>query len=155
MGMTPDPLLRVTDKPAEPSRSIVEALTEVVADASGLVRAEAQLARIETVDNAAKAGAAVVRIGIGAVFLVLALTFATVAMVVALASMIGLLWALLAVAGGSVLVGILLVATGRGALSGVSLMPRKSMARISADIDSLTSRAESIRQRSADPGNDV
>jgi len=130
-----------------PPRSIAETLTEVAADASSLMRAEMTLAGIETRDNASALGGAVARIALGAVFIALAITFLTVAGVVALASLLGLLWALLIIAGTVAVLGFILIAAGQSAARKQRLLPVQAIARIASDIDSLQARAESIRRK--------
>ncbi len=130
-----------------PPRSIAETLTEVAADASSLVRAELTLAGLETRDNAAALGRAVARIAVGAVLLVLALSFLTVAGVVALAALVGMLWALLIIAAVVAVIGILLILGGQSAARSQQLLPVQALARIAADIDLLQARAENIRLR--------
>ena len=130
-----------------PPRSISETLTEVVADTSSLVRTELTLAGIETRDNVAALGGAAVRIAIGALLLLTAVTFFSVAGVVALATLVGMLFSLLIVAGVLLLLGIALIVGGKTAASTQKLLPMQSLARIAADIDLLQARAESIRSR--------
>ncbi len=128
-------------------RSIAETITEVAADTGSLLRAELTLATLETRANVAAFRGAAARIAVGGVLLVLALTFLTVAGIVALSGILGLLAALLIVAAVVALLGLALVAFGQGAIRKQALLPVQTFARISADLDMLQTRAEAIRSR--------
>ena len=101
-----------SDGAAAPRRSIVDVWTEVAADAGGLIRAEAALARLETGQNLRHAGVQSLKLLAGAVLLAVALVFLAVALVVALSLWIGLVAALLAVAAVSVLMGLVMFVMG-------------------------------------------
>ena len=136
---------------AEPRRSIRATFTEVVADASGLVRTEAALARAETSANVRAIGRSSAVIGAGAVLMAVALIFLTVAGVVALASWIGMLWALLVMAllcGG---LGFALVAHGQSRLSTQAILPERTLNRMSADLQKLAARGQPVRAEEREP----
>lgn len=137
---------------AIPRRSIVDTWIEVVADAGGLVQTEARLARLEVSGNVSRIGRESAKIGAGALFLSLAAIFATVAAVVALAAFIGMLFALLVVMAICGLVGIILVKAGAKGLSGASLLPDRSLGRMSRDLGKLSERAApvTVEQETAD-----
>jgi hypothetical protein len=125
----------------ERRRSIVETWIEVFADAGGLVRAEARLARAETAENLKALGRQTAKLVAGTVLLAMALVFLTVAAVAALAQVTGLLAALLIVTAGCVVVGAVLLRSGAGRLSGQSILPERSLGRMSRDLDNLAARA--------------
>lgn len=143
MATTPDPAPEAptTSADVRGRRSLVGTWTEVVADAGGLIRAEARLARMETADNLKAVGRGSAAIGAGAVLLMLALVFVTVAAVAALAVLIGLIWALLGVAVACAVIGALLVNAGQARLSGQKLLPERTLKRMSNDLDRLAARA--------------
>ncbi|WP_199553900.1 phage holin family protein [Sandaracinobacteroides hominis] len=129
---------------AQPRRSIVDTWIEVFADAGGLVRTEARLARLEISSNVNQIGRQSAKIGAGALFLSLAVIFATVAAVVALAAWIGLLWALLLVMAVCGLIGFILLRAGIDGLSGTSLLPDHSLGRMSRDLGKISARAAPV-----------
>lgn len=122
-------------------RSIVETWTEVVADAGGLVRAEAALARAETGRNMRLIGRESAKILVGGTLALTALMFLTVAAVLALSEFIGLLPALLVVAAFCLGVGWLLISRGIDGVSGQSILPERVLKRIVRDLDRLADRA--------------
>lgn len=142
-----EPDLQTESSVAEP-RSIAETITEVAADAAALMRAELSLAGMETRGNLAAIGGAAARMAVGGVLLVLALAFLTVAGIVALAKIFGLLAALLVAAGVVALCGFALIVIGQGEIRRRHLLPVQTFARMSADLDRLQERAESIRAKS-------
>lgn len=127
---------------APPRRSILRTWSEVVADAGGLLRAEATLARLETADNLRGAGRNALKMGAGLLLLAIAVIFLAVGAVVALAAMIGLGWALLAVALANAAVGAWLLWRGQAGLAAISLLPERAMARLSHDLERLGERAD-------------
>jgi hypothetical protein len=128
-----------------PRRSILGTWTEVVQDAGGILRAEAALARIETADNLKGAGRNALKLGAGLLLLAIAVIFLAVGVVVALAALIGLGWALLVVALVNAAAGGLLMWQGQAGLARVSLLPERAMARLSGDLERLGERAEGRR----------
>jgi hypothetical protein len=125
-------------------RSIVGTWIEVAADAGGLIRAEAGLARAETRANLQAVGREYAKLGAGAVLLSMALVFLTVATVVALAHFIGLLPALLVVALVCVVAGALLLRAGGTAVSRLPILPERTLGRMSRDLDNLAARASPL-----------
>lgn len=132
----------------------MEVVADVVADVSGIVRAELLLGRAETGDNIRALGASALRFGGGLLMVLLAATFGTVAMVVALAGVIGLIWALLLVTALCALFALLLLGRARKGLSTGRLLPEHSLARVAADLDRLSARA-GRRWAGEDPGDDL
>lgn len=139
---------------AEGRRSLVETWTEVVADASGLVQAEAGLARAETAANLRAMLRGSIIILAGLVLCMVAITFLSVAAVVGLAALIGLGWALLAVATVSIVLGVLLVRNGQVRMESLKILPDQSFRRISADLQRLSARGRAMRTSPApaEPG---
>ncbi len=134
---------------ATPRRSIIATWTEVFADLGGLIRAESRLARLEISRNASNIGRESAKVVTGALFLLLAAIFGTVAAVVALAAYIGWLWALLAVMALCAVVGIVVLKMGINGLSDASLLPDESFERIYGDLAWLSNRAEPIKSESS------
>ena len=131
--------------PAEPvpvRPSIASLLSEVVADAGGIVRAEAHLARLEVEGNVRAVGRSAFQAFAGLMFVGLALSFAAVAAVVALSLLVGLLWALLIVTGLCVATGVLLLRRARTLLRGVRLLPEASFGRMADDLERLSQRVQ-------------
>jgi len=125
-----------------PRRSILGTWAEVVADAGGILRTEARLARLETADNLKGAGRNALKMGAGLLLLAIAVIFLAVGAVVALAAVIGLGWALLAVALANAAAGGLLLWQGQAGLAGARLLPERTMARLSSDLERLGERAD-------------
>jgi uncharacterized protein (DUF58 family) len=96
---------------------------------------------METADNLKAVGRGSAAIGAGAVLLMLALVFVTVAAVAALAVVIGLIWALLGVAVVCAALGIWLLNAGQARLSGQKILPERTLKRMSNDLDRLAARA--------------
>ncbi|TPE63681.1 hypothetical protein FJQ54_02150 [Sandaracinobacter neustonicus] len=126
---------------AIPPRSIVETWTEVVADAGGLVRAEAALARAETERNLRVVGRESAKVIAGGMLALMALVFLTVAAVVALAALVGLLPSLLIVAALCALIGWLLISKGLDGVSGQPILPDRALKRLSRDLGAMADRA--------------
>ncbi len=129
-----------------PRRTILGTWTEVIADAGGILRAEAALARLETADNLKGAGRNALKMGAGLLLLTIAVIFLAVGAVVALAAVIGLGWALLAVALVNAAAGALLLWQGQAGLARVSLLPERTMARLTGDLERLGGRADRRRE---------
>lgn len=127
-----------------PRRSIVETWTEVVADAGGLVRAEAALARAETTANLKALGIQTGKMVAGAMLMLLALVFLTTALVAAVALLTGWLVALLIVAALCAGGGLLLVSWGRSRLSGQQILPERSLRRMSRDLERLAEQGSPL-----------
>lgn len=134
-----------------PRRSIAETWTEVVADAGGLVRAEAALARAETAANLKAVGIQSAKLVAGLAFLMLALVFLTTAAVAGIAIFTGWLVALLIVGGLCIASGLLLLLRGRAALSGQQILPERSLQRMSRDLERLAERGDPLPAVGPDP----
>lgn len=140
MGVTPDDSL-----PPGERRSILDTVGEVVADASGLVQAEARLARAETAGNMRGLVRSVATMAAGLMLLMLSLVFLTVAGVIALSAWVGLIGALLVVALVCVLGGVLLARAGLERMATQKLLPEESLRRVSNDLSWLSHRARPVQ----------
>lgn len=132
-------------------RSLIDTWTEVVADASGLVRAEARLARVETATNLRALVRSSVTILLGLVLTMVAVTFFSVAAVVGLASFIGLGWALVSVAASCVALGVVLILLGQARMGLLKILPDQSIRRVSADLHRLSLRGRAMMTSAGDP----
>jgi len=129
---------------AEGRRSLVETWTEVVADASGLVQAEAGMARAETAANLRAMLRSSIIILAGLVLCMVAITFLSVAAVVGLAALIGLGWALVSVATLCIVLGGFLVWKGQARMESQRILPDQSFSRISMDLQRLSARGRAM-----------
>ncbi|MFN7397469.1 MAG: phage holin family protein [Sandaracinobacter sp.] len=145
MAGTPDPSIgdagdRAAAK-AAPHRSIVDSLFELFADAGGLVRVEAALARAETAQNLKAVGAQSAKMAAGFALLLMALMFLTVATVIGIAHFIGYLLALLLVTALCVGGGLALLISGKNRLAGQTILPERVLNRMARDLDVIAERA--------------
>ena len=125
-----------------PRRSIIDTWIEVFADISGLIRAEARLAREETAENFRGAGRSMMLLAAGGLLVLVALVFVAVAGVVALGAVIGTLWALLAVGLVCVLIGWLLIAAAQRRLEVQSFLPERALSRMAGDLQNMADRVD-------------
>lgn len=144
MTATPEPAADAGDRAGPeraPRRSIVDTWIELFADAGGLVRVEAALARAETTENLKAIGRQSAKMAAGFALLLMALVFLTVATVVAIAHFIGYLPALLVVTLLCVGAGLGLMHSGRTALVGQTILPERVLKRMARDLDLIADRA--------------
>ena len=145
MAGTPDPSIGdAADREAArtaPRRSIVDTWIELFADAGGLVRVEAALARAETAQNLKAVGRESAKMAVGFALLMMALVFLTIAAVVGIAHFIGYLPALLLVTAGCVGSGVALLVSGKNRLAGQTILPERVLNRMARDLDVLAERA--------------
>lgn len=145
MEGTPDPSIGDAGdraaREAGPRRSIVDTWIELFADAGGLVRVEAALARAETAQNLKAVGKQSAKMAAGIALLMMALVFLTIAAVVGIAHFIGYLPALLLVTAGCVGGGLALLISGRNRLAGQTILPERVLNRMARDLDVLAERA--------------
>ena len=125
-----------------PRRSIIDTWIEVFADISGLVRLEARLAREETAENFRGAGRSMMLLAAGGLMILVALVFASVAGVVALAVLIGTLWALLSVGAVCLVIGGLLIAAAQRRLERQSFLPERALTRMASDLQNMADRVD-------------
>jgi hypothetical protein len=114
---------------------------ELFADAGGLVRVEAALARAETAQNLKAVGAQSAKMAAGFALLLMALMFLTVATVVGIAHFIGYLLALLLVTALCVGGGLALLISGKNRLAGQTILPERVLNRMARDLDVIAERA--------------
>ena len=126
-------------------RSFVDTFTEVVADAGGLLRAEAAMARLETGENVRGFARESAKIGAGAVLLSVTIVMLSVAGVVALSYWVGMLPALLLVAALCALIGAWLVRSGSAGLSTQRILPERSLSRMSRDLERLSQQGAPLQ----------
>lgn len=131
-------------------RPVLRMWTEVANDAQMLVRSETKLTRDEIGANVKSYAISIGLVAVGAGLAALAVVFLLVAAVVALAQLIGILWALLVLGGGCLLVAAVLILVARAILARTSLLPKKSIDRISTNISQMTARARLARQTTGD-----
>jgi hypothetical protein len=129
------------------SPSIPAMLADTAADLVGIARAEVLLGRAETRGNARTLLRSGIGLGAGLLFISLAAIFGTVALVVALAAAIGLLWALLSVTGLCLLLGVIAIIAARTGFARVRLLPEASLTRVSHDLEKLSERANNRGRR--------
>lgn len=145
MAGTPDPSIGdASDREAReraPRRSIVDTWIELFADAGGLVRVEAALARAETAQNLKAVGRQSAKMAAGFALLMMALVFLTIAAVVGIAHFIGYLPALLLVTVLCVGGGVALLVSGKNRLAGQTILPERVLNRMARDLDVLAERA--------------
>jgi len=122
-------------------RSIVDTWMELFADAGGLVRVEAALARAETAQNLKAVGAQSAKMAAGFALLLMALMFLTVATVVGIAHFIGYLLALLLVTALCVGGGLALLISGKNRLAGQTILPERVLNRMARDLGVIAERA--------------
>lgn len=123
-------------------RSILAVWIDVIASLSGLVQAEGRLIRVETAANFEGAGRSVLLLAAGGLLLLVTLVFLAVAGVMALATVVGMVWALLLVALGCLVAGGLLIGVARRRLDQQSFLPERSLARMAADLQRLADRID-------------
>jgi hypothetical protein len=142
---TPDPSTEdAGDRAAShkaPRRSIVDTWIELFADAGGLVRVEAALARAETAQNLKAVGRESAKMAAGFALLMMALVFLTIAAVVGIAHFIGYLAALLLVTLLCVGGGVALLVSGKNRLAGQTILPERVLNRMARDLDVIADRA--------------
>jgi uncharacterized membrane protein YqgA involved in biofilm formation len=135
-----------------PDRSIAGILTEVFSQFATLVRTESELARTELSEKFSQVGAALALIVAGAVLLMPALVILLEAGVTALEET-GLesYWSALAVGGGVLLVGLLLLMLGVNRLKVRRLLPDKTLTQLQEDASAARrqTRREHAYQRAA------
>ncbi|GAA5035195.1 phage holin family protein [Actinopolymorpha pittospori] len=133
--MTTDQLRRIERRAAEDSASTGQLLARISGDASRLLRQEAELARIEIRDEAAKAGKAAGMFGGAGVAAHMVLLFGSLAAVFALAHVLDPAWAALVVTGIWLLVSLTLYASGRVRLRRVPSKPERTVETLKEDAE--------------------
>jgi uncharacterized membrane protein YqjE len=128
-----------TPDPAAPPRrtSIGDLLRQLVDDIINLVRTELQLARAEVGNSLRQSGRSLAAIAIGAMLAMVASTCLLIALIVWLATKIGLVAATLAVAGVSGAGAAILIAGGVAKLQHLDLAPKRAAANLKRDVEML------------------
>lgn len=139
--MTTDQFRRIEQRAAEDSASTGQLLARISGDASRLLQQEAELARIEIRDEAAKAGKAAGMFGGAGLAAHMVLLFGSLAAVFGLAHVLDPAWAALIVTGIWLLVGLALYASGRVRLRRVPSKPERT-------VETLKENAEWLRHPS-------
>jgi hypothetical protein len=115
-------------------RPIPDIFRDLVTQLTGLFRTEAQLARAELSEKMAQLAGALALIVAGAVLLMPALVILLNAAVAGLMQAgLAPYWSALAIGGGALLIGLVLVAIGAGRLRAERLVPGKSIEQIQRD----------------------
>jgi hypothetical protein len=128
-----------------PPAQLRELWARVVEDGQALVRVEAEMAGLELRENlrAGMRSLGVAAAGYG--FIALAAVLLSVAGVLALAAVVGILWALLFTGVGFAALGFALVQGGKRAAAGLNLLPSRSLHRMSEDLGRLAAQARGYR----------
>lgn len=139
--MEPEAGIQEEDQEARPT--IRGTVSEVISDTRNLIQAEILLTKGEIDRNVVRMVRSVRMMLLGAVFLLVAVVFLTVAGMLTLAEHVGLVPALWAVGGGSMLLALVLGLGGKRMLSHSSFWPAQSIARIAHTINQLSAPADS------------
>lgn len=123
-----------------PPAQLRELWARVVEDGQALVRVEAAMAGVEFRDNLRVGMRSLGVAAAGYGFIALAAVLLSVAAVLALAAVVGILWALLLTGVGFAALGFVLVQGGKRATAGLNLLPSRSLHRMSEDFGRLVAR---------------
>jgi hypothetical protein len=128
-----------TPEPAAPPRrgSIGDLLRQLVDDIINLVRSELQLARAEVTSSMRQSTGSLAAIAVGGLLAMVASTCLLIALIVWLASKIGLVAATLAVAGVSGAGAAILIAGGVAKLQQLDLAPKRAAANLKRNTEML------------------
>ena len=132
------PVLADPAPPPEPPReSLAELFRRLIDDIVGLVRTEVQLARSEVSAKGAEAAGSVAAIAVGGLLALVSTSCLLVATIAWLAQHVGLVAATLIIAGVMGVVSAILIAGGVTKLQRMDLAPRRTVANLKRDIDTL------------------
>lgn len=109
-------------------------LTDLVRDVTGIVRGEGKLIRTEIAQAIKGMAAGAEMMAAGAIFLLVAAIVLVQALIIALATWVGPAWASVIVGAALGIIGALLIASGRKALSVAELMPERTLQQTSRDV---------------------
>lgn len=123
------------ERRAFPILSVSDLLSELVRDLTALVRGELRLARAELTESVRLGIRSLKMVAAGGVLLLVALIMASQALALALSPVVGVTWAATLVAFGFAVVGLILLMRGRRNLTAAQLLPDRSMAQTSRDLD--------------------
>ena len=114
----------------------------IVAEARALLRTELQLARRELSDSASRAGSGLMLFGLAALVAFVGLSALAVAAVLGVAALgVAYHWAALIVAGGFLVIALILALIGKSHLSATALAPNRSLKQVKTDIDTIKEAA--------------
>ena len=121
-------------------RTVPEVLQDIVGNIQEIIRSEFRLGTAEIKEEAAMAAKPVATVGAGIIFGVYALGFLFLAIVYALSTVIAPWIAALIVTGVAALLAAVLVASGRGQLKRVKVVPKKTIATVKENVQWATNQ---------------
>jgi uncharacterized membrane protein YqjE len=121
-------------------RTVPEVLQDIVGNIQEIIRSEFRLGTAEIKEEAAMAAKPVATVGAGIIFGVYALGFLFLAIVYALSAVVAPWIAALIVTGVAALLAAVLVASGRGQLKRVKVVPKKTIATVKENVQWATNQ---------------
>jgi uncharacterized membrane protein YqjE len=144
-GETTRPELRTREwvMPEQDQRSLGELLSELTTDLSTLLRQEIELARVETMEKVSQALRSVISMVAGGLIAYTGVIGLVIAAIVGLAELMPLWLAALIVGALLVIVGVVLIQSGRSTLSQMSVVPEKTVESIREDAEMVKEKVTS------------
>jgi len=121
-------------------RTVPEVLQDIVGNIQEIIRSEFRLGTAEIKEEAAEAAKPVATVGAGIIFGVYALGFLFLAIVYALSTVVAPWMAALIVTGITALMAAVLVASGRGQLKRVKVVPKRTIATVKENVQWATNQ---------------
>jgi uncharacterized membrane protein YqjE len=121
-------------------RTVPEVLQDIVGNIQEIIRSEFRLGTAEIKEEAAEAAKPVATVGAGIIFGVYALGFLFLAIVYALGTVVAPWMAALIVTGITALMAAVLVASGRGQLKRVKVVPKRTIATVKENVQWATNQ---------------
>ena len=121
-------------------RTVPEVLQDIVGNIQEIIRSEFRLGTAEIKEEAAMAAKPVATVGAGIIFGIYALGFLFLAIVYALSTVVAPWIAALIVTGVAALLAAVLVASGRGQLKRVKVVPKKTIATVKENVQWATNQ---------------
>jgi uncharacterized membrane protein YqjE len=121
-------------------RTVPEVLQDIVGNIQEIIRSEFRLGTAEIKEEAARAAKPMTTVGAGIIFGVYALGFLFLAIVYALSTVVAPWLAALIVTGVAALMAAVLVASGRGQLKRVKVVPQKTIANVKENVQWATNQ---------------
>ena len=121
-------------------RTVPEVLQDIVGNIQEIIRSEFRLGTAEIKEEAAMAAKPVATVGAGIIFGVYALGFLFLAIVYALSTVVAPWIAALIITGIAALLAAVLVASGRGQLKRVKVVPKKTIATVKENVQWATNQ---------------
>ncbi|HXM97804.1 MAG TPA: phage holin family protein [Candidatus Dormibacteraeota bacterium] len=121
-------------------RTVPEVLQDIVGNIQEIIRSEFRLGTAEIKEEAAEAAKPVATVGAGIIFGIYALGFLFLAIVYALSTVVAPWMAALIVTGITALMAAVLVASGRGQLKRVKVVPKKTIATVKENVQWATNQ---------------